>query len=103
MKEAQMPRPKGSKNKPKTGVVDTVKRIRKPREKKVVNPHHVGKSTWVRPTHYYVIYFQLKNSCEFFTYTEKETGATSLCNKLNAETAKGKYFVKKIEYPYPTK
>jgi len=91
-----MPRPKGSKNKPKTATA-TVKRTRKPREKKV-NPLHTGKSTWVRPTHYYAIIYVLGKSQEFFTYTEKEPGAYSLCDKLNAEGKKGRYVVHKLAY-----
>lgn len=94
-----MPRPKGSKNKPKTGVS-----VRKPRQKKpVVNPLHVGKSTWVRPTHYYAIYFETKNNSEFFTYTEKEDGAKKLCDKLNSEGQKGRYVMRKKEYSYKIK
>jgi hypothetical protein len=93
-----MPRPKGSKNKPKTTATTTVKRTRKPREKKVANTLHVGKSTWVRPTHYYAIIHQVGKEMNFFTYTEKESGAYDLCSKLNAETNKGKYVVHKLAY-----
>ena len=98
-----MPRPKGSKNKPKTGVSAVVKTPRKPRQKKVVNPIHVGKSTWVRPTHYYAILLETKNKIEFFTYTEKEEGAKKLCEKLNSEGQKGRYVMQKREYNYVTK
>lgn len=93
-----MPRPKGSKNKPKTAATTTVKRVRKPREKKVANTLHVGKSTWVRPTHYYAIIREIGKTQEFFTYTEKESGAYDLCAKLNAEINKGKYKVYKLPY-----
>lgn len=93
-----MPRPKGSKNKPKTNATTTVKRIRAPREKKVANTLHVGKSTWVRPTHYYVISHEVGNTRSFFTYTEKEDGAYKLCAKLNSESVKGIYKVYKLPY-----
>lgn len=95
-----MPRPKGSKNKPKTAVLAPVKRTRKPREKKVTNPLHVGKSKWVRPTHYYAIIFVTNKSQDLFTYTDNESGAHSLCEKLNAEGKKGRYVVHKYEYHY---
>ena len=98
-----MPRPKGSKNKPKTAVLAPVKRTRKPREKKVTNPLHVGKSKWVRPTHYYGILQQKGSKQILFTYTEKETSAHELCAKLNSETSKEKYIVRKFEYQYITR
>ena len=98
-----MPRPKGSKNKPKTAVATPVKRTRKSSEKKVSNPIHVGKSTWVRPTHYYGILQQKGSKQILFTYTEKETSAHELCAKLNSETSKEKYIVRKFEYQYITR
>ena len=98
-----MPRPKGSKNKPKTTAMVPVKRTRKPREKKVTNPLHVGKSKWVRPTHFYGIIQQTDSKQILFIYTEKETAAHELCSKLNAETKKERYYVHKYEYQYITR